>query len=143
MRTFYALPEDAALKSGRRSACDGETASSILGYDVVLRRTQLPYSSGEHVQVETYFAPELGCLELEKRTTLMGHDGEERAVQLERVVDVRLGEPADDWFKVPTDYSEMSPEEVMRASNPGADLGVDKIVQNWERDYQIRKAPSP
>lgn len=125
--------------------CSGVVeASRVLDYAVVRHSFTLQSGAGM-LQMESLVAPELGCLPLEATQTLHAHDGTERVIRRERVLDVRLGEPDDRLFLVPADFVEMSPIERTRAraaltgdSVDGAppDDPIDRI---WNQNYRDRQ----
>lgn len=136
------LTDNTIESHSRRPACDGEAVSNVLGYDVTRRVTPIVYPSGEQMRVEVLLAPELGCLEMERKTIAVGVDGTEHDIQVERVVDVHVGEPSQIWFNIPENYVEMSPEERIGFLHRVDDLSGDAFVQTLERNYREgRRAP--
>lgn len=131
-------------RRSRRPACDGQVVSNVLGYDVILRTGTAPVeipAAAKHgrMRVETLIAPALGCLEMETRTIMTYHDGSERVVRSERVVDVRIGEPNAAWFNVPPGYVEMSPAERVTAMGRNVDPASDEVLSHFEQVYDLSR----
>jgi hypothetical protein len=131
-------------KRNRRQGCEGETVSNVLGYDVILRTVEPPIqipAAAKHGQMreESLIAPELGCLVMESRLIMTYHDGSERVVRSERVIDVQMGEPDASYFSVPKGYREMSPAARQSALGRAVDLGSDEMLQNFEQVYQAHR----
>lgn len=140
--TTSAFPDNSTFHMGLRRACDGEIASTALGYDVTREITTIPYGDGQKVVVEVLRAPALGCLRMQQLTTLFAADGSERNSQVERVVDVTLGDPDNAWFSVPAGYTEMSPQQRLQALNPSVNMSTDLFASQLETNYHQRsRAP--
>jgi hypothetical protein len=137
---------DQAVKSkrDRRQGCEGEPVSKVLGYDVILRSftppIQIPVAAKYgQMREDSLVAPALGCLVMESNLIMAYHDGSERVIRSERVVDVQVGEPDADYFSIPEGYRELSPAARMSAHGQIVNLASDEMLQNFEQVYDARR----
>lgn len=130
-------------RNGRRG-CAGPVVSNLLGYDVTLRTSTPPapipaVAKHGELREETLLAPALGCLVMETKLILTYHDGSERVVRSERVIDVKVGDPDAAFFNIPEDYVEMSPATRMTALGRGGNASTDDVIQNFEQVYDAKR----
>jgi hypothetical protein len=76
---------------------------------------------------------------MESRLIMTYHDGSERVVRSERVVDVQPGEPDAAYFSIPEGYREMSPAARSSAQGRPVNLASDEMLQNFEQVYEARR----
>jgi hypothetical protein len=114
--TTYLLPEATAqfLSTAPATCTDDSSAerAAIGGYEVVRTTQQMTLSNGRTVREESWVAPALGCLRLRQSVTVQNGSGTLHRTERE-VLFLVEGEPPASLFRVPAEYTERSPSEVM------------------------------
>jgi hypothetical protein len=100
------------------SSCGGTTAGQMLGFDVEYKeeRGSVDYGTDGPVTslIKTWLAADLGCFALKKETIwTRDKDGTLIVDTTDQAVSVEF-EPVDQYFLIPTDYTERTPGEVLR-----------------------------
>jgi hypothetical protein len=102
----------------------------VLGYEVYGYRTVLD-TGGERVESEHWFAPVLGCYDLQT-TARKKKNGEVVGVFQKYPTHVTVGEPSAGAFAVPGDYTEVLPsvfEETVLRSKVREDMGREAAAR--------------
>ena len=138
--TTYLFESSAAdwIRSQLQCARDSAAPrSTILGHEVVLETIASPIGTQ---QAEIWWAPALGCIALVETHTRV-----EDGMRLVRHVEnLRLGEPDETLFMVPSSYEEASPAEASRLAGErfgSTVLGADHpgMLRLEERYAQSRR----
>lgn len=127
--TYLSTSQIDSLRN-RRAPCGGPPVDSLLGYGVTRTTSVLPLSHTGPARLEILSAPELGCIDMERRAIIALENGAEGTLTLDRVVNVELGEPDESLFVVPAGYTEMSPSERLVA-RAASEAEKDLIVNDW------------
>jgi len=135
-----ARPQDCAVEGWE---IDEEPApSTVLGHRVIKRTLTVPPSGGAAAGTihEEWVAPELNCFPLRKITRTPGPDGIVRTRY--DALEIQIGEPDEELFRVPESYTERSPREIQQeiARRRGEEFETNPAVESRTEQYYQRRA---
>ena len=124
------------------TSCGGKTAGQMVGFDVEYTEEKRPVDYGTNgpvtSMIKRWLAPDLGCFALKKETVwTRDADGTLLVDTTEQIISVNF-QSVDQFFVIPSDYTERSPGEVYlelsrlhpdQFSPPGDTSAIDDVYR--------------
>jgi len=114
--TYPMSPQQAAHESRMvQSTCSGESAGTVLGFDVLLKEATVnePGQRVDRIVTTSWLAPKLHCFPLRSESVFYAK-GLVTQRTIKTVLSVRVGEPPGWVFERPSNYVERAPSEARR-----------------------------
>lgn len=133
-------------------SCGGSAAGQMLDFDVEYKEEKysVDYDTNGPVTsiIKRWLAPDLGCFELKKETIwTRDKDGTLIVDTTHQAISIKF-QPVDQFFLVPTDYTERSPGETYLEWNrlypndfplPGDTAAIDQIYREAHRKLILKQ----
>lgn len=113
----YPMSQQTAARESKafRDTCNGESAGTVLGFDVIRKESIVtrPGDIVDRVVVLSWVAPKLHCFSLRSETLLYAQ-GKLTQRTIKAVTNIKIGDPPSWVFERPQGYVERAPSEARR-----------------------------
>jgi len=106
--------------------------NSIMGFSVVRHTWEIP-DKDRTLQIEQWRAPALDCFPLREETyEKSATSGSSKLIMTREVSEVSLGNPKDELFSIPQNYTERSPSQVIEELHSRFPKQTDRRIEDYK-----------